>query len=240
MFMERISKVIANSGYISRRGADKLIEEGKVLVNGEVAILGQKVETNDVITINGKVIEKTNGNYEYYLLNKPRGVISTNSDEKGRKTIVDLINSKTRIYPVGRLDYDTTGAIILTNDGDLTNKLLHPSKMVDKVYLAKIKGIITGVEINKLKNGVKIDNYKTSPAKVKLKSFDKKTNTSMVLLTIHEGHNHEVKKMFEVIGYDVVKLTRLSFAGIDVKSLKSGEYRKLTLKEVQKLYSLVK
>ncbi len=238
--MERISKVIANSGYISRRGADKLIEEGKVLVNGEVAILGQKVETNDVITINGKVIEKTNGNYEYYLLNKPRGVISTNSDEKGRKTIVDLINSKTRIYPVGRLDYDTTGAIILTNDGDLTNKLLHPSKMVDKVYLAKIKGIITGVEINKLKNGVKIDNYKTSPAKVKLKSFDKKTNTSMVLLTIHEGHNHEVKKMFEVIGYDVVKLTRLSFAGIDVKSLKSGEYRKLTLKEVQKLYSLVK
>ncbi len=112
--------------------------------------------------------------------------------------------------------------------------------MVDKVYLAKIKGIITGVEINKLKNGVKIDNYKTSPAKVKLKSFDKKTNTSMVLLTIHEGHNHEVKKMFEVIGYDVVKLTRLSFAGIDVKSLKSGEYRKLTLKEVQKLYSLVK
>ncbi len=238
--MERISKVIANSGYISRRGADKLIEEGKVLVNGEVAILGQKVETNDVITINGKVIEKTNGNYEYYLLNKPRGVISTNSDEKGRKTIVDLINSKTRIYPVGRLDYDTTGAIILTNDGDLTNKLLHPSKMIDKVYLAKVKGIITGVEINKLKNGVRIDNYKTSPAKVKLKSFDKKTNTSMVLLTIHEGHNHEVKKMFEVIGFDVIKLTRLSFAGIDVKSLKSGEYRKLSIKEVQKLYSLVK
>ena len=238
--MERISKVIANAGYISRRGADKLIEEGKVLVNGEKATLGQKVDNNDIITINGKVIEKTNGNYEYYILNKPRGVISTNSDEKGRKTIVDLINTKTRIYPVGRLDYDTTGAIILTNDGDLTNKLLHPSKMIDKVYLAKIKGIITGVEINKLKNGVKIDNYKTSPAKVKLKSFDKKTNTSMVLLTIHEGHNHEVKKMFEVIGYDVVKLTRLSFAGIDVKNLKSGEYRKLTLKEVQKLYSLVK
>lgn len=238
--MERISKVIANAGVISRRGADELIKEGKVLVNGEVATLGQKVDNNDVITVNGKVVEKNSGNYEYYILNKPRGVVSTNSDEKGRKTVTSLINTKTRIYPVGRLDYDTTGAIILTNDGELTNKLLHPSKMIDKVYLAKVKGIITGVEVNKLKNGVKIDNYKTSPAKVKLKSFDKKTNTSMVLLTIHEGHNHEVKKMFEVIGYDVVKLTRLSFAGIDVKSLKSGEYRKLSLKEVQKLYSLVK
>ena len=238
--MERISKVIANSGYISRRGADKLIIEGKVLVNGKIAVLGQKIDNNDVITIDGKILEKNNGNYEYYILNKPRGVISTNSDEKGRKTVTSLIETKTRIYPVGRLDYDTTGALILTNDGELTNKLLHPSKEIDKVYLAKVKGIITGFEINKLKNGIKVDNYVTSPAKVKLKSFDKKTNTSMVLLTIHEGHNHEVKKMFEAIGYDVIKLTRLSFAGIDVKSLKSGEYRKLTLKEVQKLYSLVK
>lgn len=238
--MERISKIIANSGYISRRGADELIREGKVLINGKVAVLGQKVNNEDIITINGKVIEKNSGNFEYYILNKPRGVVSTTSDEIGRKTIVDLIDTKTRIYPVGRLDYDTTGAIILTNDGDLTNKLLHPSKMIDKVYLAKIRGILTGVEINKLKNGIKIDNYKTSPAKVKLKSFDRKTNTSMVLLTIHEGHNHEVKKMFEVIGYDVVKLTRLSFAGIDVKTLKSGEYRKLSIKEVQKLYSMVK
>ena len=238
--MERISKVIANAGYISRRGADKLIEEGRVFVNGEKAMLGDKVDGNSIITIDGKILEKRTGNYEYYILNKPRGVISTSSDEKGRKTIVDLIDTKTRIYPVGRLDYDTTGAIILTNDGNLTNKLLHPSKMIDKVYLAKVKGIITGIEINKLKKGIKIDNYITSPAKVKLKSFDKKTNTSMVLLTIHEGHNHEVKKMFEMIGYDVIKLTRLSFAGIDVKSLKSGEYRKLTLKEVQKLYSMVK
>lgn len=238
--MERLSKIIANSGYTSRRNADKLISDGKVLVNGNIAKLGDKVESSVIITIDGKIIEKNTGNYEYYLLNKPRGVISTNSDEKGRKTITSLIETKTRIYPVGRLDYDTTGAIILTNDGNLTNKLLHPSKQIDKVYLAKVKGIITGFEINKLKNGIKIDNYVTSPAKVKLKSFDKKTNTSMVLLTIHEGHNHEVKKMFESIGYDVIKLTRLSFAGIDVKNLKSGEYRKLTLKEVQKLYSMVK
>ncbi len=238
--MDRISKVIANSGYTSRRNADKLITDGKVLINGEKAVLGQKVSNDDIITIDGKIIEKDSHNYEYYILNKPRGVISTSSDEKGRKTVIDLIDTNTRIYPVGRLDYDTTGAIILTNDGELTNKLIHPKNKVDKVYLAKIKGIITGTDIHKLENGVKIDNYKTSPARVKLKSFDKKTNTSMVLLTIHEGHNHQVKKMFEVIGFDVIKLTRLSFAGIDVKSLKSGEYRKLSLKEVQKLYSLVK
>ena len=238
--MERISKVISNSGYTSRRGADKLISEGKVMINGKQAILGEQVGNDDIITIDGKILEKNAGNYEYYILNKPRGVISTSNDEKGRKTVVDLIDTKTRIYPVGRLDYDTTGAILLTNDGELTNKLIHPKNNIDKVYLAKVEGILTGADINKLKNGVKIDNYKTSPAKVKLKSYNKKTNSSMVILTIHEGHNHQVKKMFEVIGFKVNKLTRISFAGIDVKKLKSGEYCKLSLKEVQKLYSLIK
>ena len=237
--MERISKVISNSGYTSRRNAENLIKEGKVLVNGQKAILGQKVNSNDIITIDGKTIEQNNI-LEYYLLNKPRGVVSTSSDEKGRKTIVDLIETKSRIYPVGRLDYDTTGAILLTNDGELTNKLTHPSNNIDKVYLAKVEGILTGNDIHKLEKGVKIDNYKTAPAKVKLKSFNKKTNSSMVILTIHEGHNHEVKKMFEVIGFRVNKLTRISFAGLDVKSLKSGEYRKLSIKEVQRLYSLIK
>ena len=238
--MERISKIISNSGYTSRRGADLLIKEGKVKVNGNVAVLGQKIESSDVITIDGKIINQNKVNYEYYLLNKPRGIISSSNDEKGRKTVVDLINTKERIYPVGRLDYDTTGAIILTNDGNLTNKLIHPKNNIDKVYLAKVKGIITGSDIHKLENGVVIDNYKTHPAKVKLKSFNKNTNSSMVLLTIHEGHNHQVKKMFEAIGFEVDKLTRLSFAGLDVKSLKSGEYRPLSLKEVQRLYSLVK
>lgn len=238
--MERLGKVISNSGYTSRRKADELISLGKVLVNGEKAILGQKVSGNDVITIDGKVIKPSNGNYEYYLLNKPRGVVSTSIDEKGRKTIVDLIDTKERIYPVGRLDYDTTGAIILTNDGELTNKLLHPSKEIDKVYLAKVKGIIEVADINKLKKGLKIDDFITSPARVKLKSIDKKTNTCLVSITIHEGHNHQVKKMFEVLGYDVVRLTRLSFAGLDVKSLKSGEYRKLSVKEVQRLFSMTK
>ena len=238
--MERLSKVIANSGYLSRRKVDELIKDGKVLVNGEKATLGMKVNYDDVININGEVINQKKDDFVYFLLNKPRGIISSSSDEKGRKTVIDLIETEKRIYPVGRLDYDTTGALLLTNDGELTNKLLHPKNIIEKVYLAKIKGIITGKDINTLKNGVFIDNFKTSNAKVKLKSFNKKTNTSLVLISIHEGHNHQVKKMFESIGYDVIKLTRLSFANLDVKKLKSGEYRTLSIKEVQKLYSLVK
>ena len=238
--MERISKVIASSGYISRRGADELIKNGKVLVNGEKAVLGQKVSNEDIITVNGEVLKKSDGNYVYYLLNKPRGVVTTNSDEKGRKTVIDLINTNVRIYPVGRLDYDTTGALLLTNDGNLTNKLIHPKNVIEKTYLAKIKGIVSIPDIYKLKKGVIIDNFKTSPARVKLRSVDKSKETSLVELTIHEGHNHQVKKMFESLGYDVIKLTRLSFAGLDVKILKSGEYRELSVKEVKTLYSLVK
>ncbi len=237
--MERLQKVIANSGICSRRKAEELIKLGKVIVNGEVVTeLGTKVSEKDSVVVDGKVLEKEE--HVYFLLNKPRGVVTTTSDDKERKTVVDLINTDKRIYPVGRLDYDTTGALLLTNDGTLTNKLLHPKNNIDKVYLAKIKGLIKGEDINKLKKGVIIDNYKTSPCKVKLKSFNKKTNTSLVLLTIHEGHNHEVKKMFEKIGFLVDKLTRLSFAGLDVKTLKSGEYRELSVKEVKKLYSLVK
>lgn len=238
--MERISKVIASSGYVSRRGADELIKNGKVLVNGEKALLGQKVSNEDIITINGEVLKKSDGNYVYYLLNKPRGVVTTNSDEKGRKTVIDLISTNVRIYPVGRLDYDTTGALLLTNDGNLTNKLIHPKNVIDKTYLAKIKGIVSIPDIYKLKKGVIIDGFKTSPARVKLRKVDKQKDTSLVELTIHEGHNHQVKKMFESLGYDVMKLTRLSFAGLDVKNLKSGEYRELSVKEVKTLYSLVK
>ena len=238
--MERLQKVISDNGYTSRRKAEELIKEGKVLVNGMVATIGMKVNNDDEIIIEGNILSKDIDSKVYYLLNKPRGVVTTASDEKGRKTVVDIIETEKRIYPVGRLDYDTTGALLLTNDGELTNKLTHPSNNIDKVYIAKIKGIITGIDINKLKKGVKIDNYKTSKCRVKLKSYDKKTQTSIVELTIHEGHNHQVKKMFEAVGYDVVKLTRTRFAFLDVKSLKSGEYRMLLPHEVKKLYSLVK
>lgn len=235
--MERIQKVIANSGYTSRRKAEELLVKGKVKVNGKVVReLGTLVDSNDTIIVEGHVLKKDEKTY--ILLNKPRGVVTTTSDDKNRKTVIDLIDIPTRIYPVGRLDYDTTGVLILTNDGELTNGLIHPSSNIDKLYIAKIKGLISPEHIKRLVSGVIIDGKKTSKAKAKLKKLDKKKETSIVELTIHEGRNHQVKKMFEALGYEVLKLKRERFAFLDVKSLKPGEYRYLTIKEVKKLYSL--
>ena len=237
--MERVQKVISNLGYASRREAEKLIKEGRVYINDIKAEIGNQVKSSDIIKIDGVVLDKNKSNDKvYYLLNKPRGVVSTVHDPNGRKTVIDLIEDERRIYPIGRLDYDTTGVLLLTNDGELTNKLLHPKNQIDKVYLAKIKGKISGSDIFKLKNGVMIDSFKTSPARVKLKSFNKKNNTSLVEITIHEGKNHQVKNMFKVLGYDVLKLSRIKFAFLDCNNLKSGEYRLLSVKEVKKLYSL--
>ena len=234
--MERIQKVIAQSGYCSRRKAEELISKGKVCVNGNVVTeMGYKVSGNDYIEIEGNPINQKEEK-EYYLLNKPRGIVSTSNDEKGRKTVVDLIKTNKRIYPVGRLDYDTTGAIILTNDGQLTNLLTHPKNKVEKVYVAKIKGIILRENLAKLCNGVVIDGKKTSKAKAKILRIDKKNNTSIIELIITEGRNHQVKKMFETIGFDVLKLKRESIAFLTLDGIKSGEYRKLSLKEIKKLY----
>ena len=164
--MERLQKVIAASGVTSRRKAEELIKDGRVKVNGKVVTeLGTKVNTTDEIIVNDKLI--TIEDKEYYLLNKPRGVVTTTSDEKDRKTVVELINTSARIYPVGRLDYDTTGALILTNDGDFANILMHPKSGVDKVYLAKLEGIIKGEQINTLKKGVKLDNVLVKPSRFK-------------------------------------------------------------------------
>lgn len=237
--MERLQKVIANRGYCSRRHAEELILNNKVKVNDKIVnVLGTKVDEKDIIEINGEVLEEEQK--EYYLLNKPRGVITSVKDDKNRKTVVDLIDTNKRIYPVGRLDYDTTGILLLTNDGELTNMLLHPKNEIEKVYVAKIEGIIAVKDINILKSGVIIDGVKTSRAKVKLKKIDKKNKTSIVELIIHEGKNHQVKKMFQALGYEVSKLKRERIAFLDLSGLKSGEYRYLTIKEVKQLYNIVK
>lgn len=238
--MERLQKRIASLGYCSRRKAEELITKGLVEVNGEVVTkLGTTVKKGDVITVEGNILDNSKA-YEYYLLNKPKGVVTTTNDEKGRKTVVDLIDTKTRIYPVGRLDYDTTGALILTNDGELANMLMSPSSQVDKTYIAKVEGEVTIPSIQALRKGVMIDGRKTGKARVKLKSIDKKKNTSLVELTIHEGRNHQVKKMFEVLGYKVTKLRREKYANLNLKGLMPGEYRSLSVKEVKVLYSLCK
>lgn len=237
--MERLQKVIANSGYCSRRKAEELICNGEVKVNGKIVTeLGTCVDKSDAITVSGKSL--TYEQKEYILLNKPRGVITSANDEKGRKTVLDLIDTDKRLYPVGRLDYDTTGALLLTNDGELANLLMHPKNNIEKLYIAKVNGFVDKDSLIKLAKGVYIDNFKTSKANVRLKKYDKKTNTSIVEIIIHEGKNHQVKKMFEAVGYEVLKLKRERISFLTIDSLKSGEYRYLSLKEVKKLYGEIK
>jgi len=237
--VERLQKVIAAAGVASRRKAEEIIKDGKVKVNGQVVKeLGTKVNSSDEIEVENKLIEKEDK--EYYLLNKPRGVITSTTDDKGRKTVCDLINTQARIYPVGRLDYDTTGALLLTNDGEFANILTHPKNRIDKVYVAKLEGIIKGEQINKLKAGVLLDNALVKASRVKLKKVNYEKNTSLVEITIHEGKNHQVKRMFESVGFRVEKLTREKIAIFDLSNLASGEYRKLTPKEIQIVYSYKK
>lgn len=237
--MDRVQKLIANSGYCSRRKAEELILKKKVLVNGKVANLGDKASFSDEILVEGNPIGYESK--EYFLFYKPRGVVCTTKDDKGRKTVLDYFDDiPKRIYPIGRLDYDTTGVLLLTNDGDFANLLMHPSNKIDKFYVAKVKGIVTGDEIKKLKQGILLDGSKVYPSRVKLKKIDKKSLTSIVEITIHEGKNHEVKRIFESIDHEVLKLKRESFAFIGLGNLKSGERRMLTTKEVRQLKNLAR
>lgn len=236
--MERVQKVIANNGYCSRRKAEELIQKGQVRVNGVVIReMGTLVNPNDVIEVEGHVLNKQEK--VYVLLNKPRGVVTTSSDDKHRKTVVDLVDIPTRIYPVGRLDYDTTGVLLLTNDGVLTNAMLHPSNNIEKVYIAKIKGLLTPGHKKSLESGIVIDGKKTARCKTKIIKIDRKTNTSVVSIMIHEGRNHQVKNMFLALGYEVIKLRRESVAFLTADGLKPGEYRFLSIKEVKILYNLI-
>ena len=236
--MERLQKVIANSGFCSRRKAEEYILNGKVKVNNQVVkTLGTKVSYDDEITVLGKIINAKEDK-EYYLLYKPSKTISSVKDELNRVTVVDLIPTKARIYPIGRLDYDTTGLLLLTNDGELTNILSHPKNEIQKVYTAKVKGLITPEEFMKIKKGISIDNRIVKTTYLKIKKQNKDTNTTTITIGIIEGRNHIIKKLFASINHDVLKLKRDTYAFLDLKGLKIGEYRSLTIKEVKKLYSL--
>ena len=194
--MERLQKVIANSGYCSRRKAEEFISKGKVYVNGEkVSELGTKVSYSDAIEVNGEMI-KLESDKVYYLLNKPRGVISTVSDDKGRKTVIDYIDTNKRIYPIGRLDYDTTGLLILTNDGELANTLMHPKFNVEKKYIAKLNKFFEIADLKKLEKGIIIDDMKCIPTRVKIKTNNRDKDFSIVEVTIVEGRNHIIKRLF--------------------------------------------
>lgn len=236
--MERLQKLIAESGYCSRRKAEDLIKQGKVTLNGKkVTELGVKATFGDEILVSGNLIEYQEK--EYYLFYKPRGVVCTTKDDKNRKTVMDYFDDiDKRIYPIGRLDYDTTGLLLLTNDGDFANLMMHPKNKIDKFYVAKLEGIITVEEIKRLKKGIRIDNKMVYPSRVKLKKLNKKNMTSIVEITIHDGINHEVKRIFESIGHNVIKLKREAFAFLTLGNLKSGERRILTKKEVRQLYNI--
>ena len=219
--MERIQKRIAASGIASRRKAEELILEGRVKVNGLVVNnLGTKVGPKDEVTVDDVVVSKLSS--LYLALNKPRGYISTVSDDLGRKTVIDLVPNEFKdfhVFPVGRLDYDTKGIIILTNDGEFMNLMVGPQSGVQKEYLARVKGIVNASALNRLENGVMINGKMTLPAIVSLASIDRENSSSLVRITITQGMNHQVKEMFKAVGYEVKKLTRVRFGNIKIDDL---------------------
>ena len=234
----RINKYLAHAGIASRRKSEELIKQGLVTVNGKVVKeLATLIKSGDKVEVEGTPVY--NEEKVYYLLNKPRGVISSVSDDKGRKIVTDLLPQvKERIYPVGRLDWDTSGLLILTNDGDFTDKMIHPRNEIDKVYLARVKGIATKDNLRPLTRGLVIDGKKTKPARYNILKVDTEKNRSVVELTIHEGRNHQVKKMFESVGLLVDKLSRTQFGTLNLSGLQPGESRRLTKKEISQLHNL--
>lgn len=232
----RLQKYLANSGVASRRKCEELILEGKVFVNGEVVKeLGTKINPAvDKVTYCGKLINK-NEKLVYILLNKPIGYVTSAKDQFNRETVLDLVKVKERIVPVGRLDMYTSGALILTNDGDFVYKITHPKHEVTKTYTVTLNGIIENSAVEKLRTGVEIEDYITRPAKVKILKTDEEKNISRLEITIHEGKNRQVRKMCEAVGSKVIALHRAKIGDIGVKDLKIGKWRYLTDIEVKKL-----
>lgn len=228
----RINKFMAECGVASRRACDEMILEGRVKVNGKkIDTPGLEInEFNDAVTLDGRRITLVSKKY-YIMLHKPKGYVTTVKDDKGRKTVMELIKIRSRLYPVGRLDYDTEGLLLLTNDGQLAYALTHPSHEVPKTYIAKIKGKISDTEVRQLRKGVEIDGKMTLPAVVKI--IDTDDEFSRVEVTIKEGRNHQIKKMFEVVGKEVVFLKRTAIGPLKLGGLGRGEYKNLTSKEIE-------
>lgn len=233
---ERLQKYLANCGIASRRKCEEFILQGKVQVNGKVVTeLGNKVNTEkDVIKFEGIIVKPANKTV-YILLNKPIGYVTTADDQFGRDKVLDLVKVKERVVPVGRLDMYTSGALILTNDGDFVYKVTHPKHEIEKTYTVTVKGIIKDEEVEKLRKGLEIDDYITKPARVKILKTDTEKNTSRLEITIHEGKNRQIRRMCEAVGRKVLALHRSKIGTIGVKDLELGKWRYLREDEVKKL-----
>ena len=234
---ERLQKYMASCGVASRRKCEEFILEGRVKINGVVVNeLGRKVLVDkDIVEFDGVKINKEDEKV-YYILNKPTGVITSASDERGRKTVIDIVKSKERIFPIGRLDYNTSGLLLLTNDGEIFNKIMHPRVELFKTYIADVKGYITDKEVEQLKNGIDIGGYVTAKAKVFIQKRD--DNRSTIRISISEGKNRQIRRMCSKINHDVINLKRISIGDIKLGELKIGEYRKLNDKELNFLFKL--
>ena len=236
----RINKYIALCGVASRRKAEELILAGRVTVNDEVMTeLSYKVdEENDIVKVDDKLIKEEN-KLVYILLNKPEGYITTVKDQFDRPSVLDLVSDiKERVYPIGRLDYETSGLLLLTNDGDLTYKLTHPKHEVDKTYMAIVKGVPNAQEIKNFKTGLKIEDYTTAPAKLKVIKYDEQRDSSLLEIKIHEGKNRQVRKMCKAINHPVLRLKRTAMGKIRIGECEIGKYRYLTEDEVKYLKSI--
>ena len=227
----RLNKYIAESGFCSRRKADELISQNRVTINKDTAKLGMEVRDGDIVRIDGEKI-KVDTDYEYYLLYKPKKVICTNSDNFARRLAVDFIRSKKRLFTYGRLDYMTEGIILVSNDGDTYNKVMHPRKKLFKTYVAKLDKPIEDKDLARLEKGILIDGQKTAPAKIK------KTDDAEVKVSIFEGRNRQIRKMFENLHYNVKELKRVTIGEFKIGNLKPGEYRKLTEDEIEYIKNL--
>ena len=233
----RINKFLADKGVASRRHADEMIAAGRVTINGKVATLGTILEETDVVAVDGQTLSREEKQAKYYIMNKPKGVVCTVADDRGRKTVIDFLPEGVgRLYPVGRLDYETEGLLILTNDGDLAFRLMHPMSEIPKTYMAKIEGTMTEKDLNRIRSGIELDGVMTKKCKAHIVETHKEY--TKVHVTITEGKNRQIRRMFEAIGRTVVFLKRVQIGNLKLRGLDRGEVRELTEMEVEYLKGL--